>query len=448
MAEEAAGEAPAPAGAPADADRDPAARQEAELSLEQLLRNTKSRNAQIKEAEGDIQIAQAQLDRARAAMFPTGKAMVLAAPLPEIRGNPSGSTTNWGKFGPFVLGSLEIAQPLYTFGQIGSYKRAAEYQIEANTNLAAMKRDEVVFKTKEIYYGYRLASSLDRLVEELVSFLDEASKEAEKQVNSKKSKIKPKDLYELNTQLETLRQLKLAAETARKTAEKAVAWMSVTPFDSLPFEKIMPESYEKKTLEQYVASAKAMRPEFKALSAGLQARAALRDAKRAQSYPILFLGGTLGFSWSPVADKQQSIFANDPFNRVLGGVGVGLRFDLEFSRHSAEAAEQEAERLKLKAKEDYAVPGIELEVKKAYFELEQAASGLEIAERRKKLARKWFMSSASGWSIGLTPARDLMDALEADGLAKKNYLETVYSLNLALANLSRVVGTEVTSLKY
>lgn len=430
---------------PARSDREPQAEP---LSLESLLRNARSRNAQIKEAEADIEIARAQLDRARAAMFPTGKATVLAAPLPEMRGDPQSSTTNWGKWGPLVLGTVELAQPLYTFGQIGSYKRAAEQQIEANTGLAHMKRDEVLFRTKEMYYGYRLASSLDDLVEELIDFLEEASVEAEKQLKNKKSKIKPKDVYELNTQLETLRQLKLQASAARQTAEKAVSWITATPFDNLPKEKLAPESYEKRTLDDYLALAKSGRPELKALTAGLQARAALRDAKRAQSYPVLFLGGTLGFSWSPVADRQQSIFANDPFNRVLGGVGLGLRFDLEFSRHAAEAAEQEAERIKLKAKQDYAVPGIELEVKKAYYELEQASQGLEVADRRRKLARKWFVSSASGWSIGITPARDLMDALEADGLAKKNYFETVYALNLALANLSRVVGKEITSLQY
>jgi len=163
---------------------------------------------------------------------------------------------------------------------------------------------------------------------------------------------------------------------------------------------------------------------------------------------VLFVGAFGEASWSPVREKQKSIFAMDPFNRIQGGAGLGLKFDLEFARHSAEAAEQEAEAMKLKAKESYAVPGIELQVKKAYWELEQAAQGLEVAERRKALGKKWFVQSAMGWSIGITPAKDLLEALEGNGLSKKNYIETVYALNLALARLSLAVGEELTELKY
>jgi len=50
--------------------------------------------------------------------------------------------------------------------------------------------------------------------------------------------------------------------------------------------------------------------------------------------------------------------------------------------------------------------------------------------------------------VGLTPAKDILEALEGDGLAKKNYIETVYGLNMALARLSQAVGQEVTELRY
>ena len=163
---------------------------------------------------------------------------------------------------------------------------------------------------------------------------------------------------------------------------------------------------------------------------------------------MVFVGAFGSYPWSPVREKQHSVFANDPFNMPFGGVGVGLRLDLEFKRHSAEASEQEAELIKLKATESYAVPGIELQVKKAFWELEQAKESLEIAERRKELSKKWFVSSAMGWSIGLTPAKDLLEALEGDGLAKKNFVETVFSFNMALARLSQAVGREVAEIKY
>ncbi|MCB0404675.1 MAG: TolC family protein [Bdellovibrionales bacterium] len=307
------------------------------LSLEALLKNAVTGNAEIKEKLADVKVAEAQQDQANAAGLPSGQAVVLGAPMPEVRGDVNNSTTNLGKWGPFIQGAIQIIQPLYTFGQLGSYKDAAAHQILAKQELARMKKDEIVYKTKEYYYGFQLAYTLETLVSDVVGTLEEAAAEAEKGLKKKKSKIKPHDVYHLKTELENLRQLGLEATAAKKTAERAVAWISTKSFEELPVRKIRPVEFEKKSLDDYMGLARANRPEFKALKEGIQARRALRDAKQAQSYPVLFLGGTFAAGWSPVADRPNSLYANDYFNRVIGGGGVGLRFDLEFWRHSAEA---------------------------------------------------------------------------------------------------------------
>lgn len=421
------------------------------MSLEQVLKSTITSNGQIQESLQDVEAARAQLSQAHAAMWPRATATVLAAPIFEETGNAVKSNSNWSRWGPFITGGVQIVQPLYTFGQISSYKKAAENQITAKSELASVKRDEMVMTAKEFYYSYQMATDLEALVDDLISFLDEAVTTAEESLNKKKkggTAVKPHDVFRLKSALEDLRQKKLYATQGRQTAERAVAWVAGLPSVKIPKGAMKAEPFEKKTLEQYLAIAKAKRPEFRALAAGQEARLALRDAKRAQSYPVFFVGAFGSAGWSPVREKQQSIFALDPFNRVEGGAGFGLKFDLEFARHSAEAAEQEAEAMKLKAKESYAVPGIELQVKKAFWELEQAVTGLEVAERRKAIGKKWFVGSAMGWSIGITPAKDLLEALEGNGLAKKNYVETVFSYNMALGRLSQAIGEEVTGLRY
>jgi outer membrane protein len=422
----------------------------AEVSLEAVLKNVLSNNGMIQESMQDVEIARAQLEQARAAVLPHANALVLAAPIFEEKGNALTSTSNWSKWGPLVKGGIEVAQPLYSFGMLSSYRRAAEKQIDARTGQAEMKRAEVLMTAKEMYYGYQMATDLESLVEDLTSFLGEAITTAEDGLKDKKRKstVKPHDVYRLKTAFDDLEQKKLYAKAAKQTAEKAIAWVSGVPQVALPKRTLQPEKYQKLALEEYLKIAKAKRPEFMALASGQEARLALRDAKRAQSYPVLFVGGFASLGWSPVREKQNSVFANDPFNSISGGVGLGLKFDLEFGRHAAEAHEQEAEAMKLKATETYAAPGIELQVKKAYWELEQAITGLEVAERRRALGKKWFVSSAMGWSIGITPAKDLMESLEGNGLARKNYIETVYALNMALGHLSQAIGQEVTELKY
>jgi len=419
------------------------------VTLEQLLRNALERNGQIQESLQDVEVAKSHVDLARAAQWPKASALMLAAPIFEERGNAVSSRSNWNKWGPFLQGSVELAQPLYTFGQISSYRKAAESEVLAKSEQVDIKRGEILMTTKEYYYSYLMAKDLESLVEDLSKFLSEAVTTAEETLKEgKKSAVKPHDLYRLKTALEDLLQKKLYAKQGRQTAEKALAWITATPFESLAARSLKPETYDLKSLDEYLKSAQAQRPEFRALKAGQDARAALRDAKQAQSLPVVFVGGFGSIGWSPVRDRQSSIYANDPFNRLWGGVGLGVKLDLEFKKHAAEASEQEAELMKLRATESYAAPGIELQVKKAFWELEQAKEGLEVAERRKALSKKWFVSSAMGWSIGLTAAKDLLESLEGDGLAKKNYIETVFSLNMALARLSQAVGREVTGLKY
>lgn len=420
------------------------------LQLEEVLRQTLSRNGMIQEAVEDVEIARAQQKRAAAASFPKGEAILIGAPIFEEVGNAVSSTQNWSKWGPFVTGGVQVIQPLFTFGQISGYQKAAEHQINAKTELAEVKRFEVLQQAKEYWYGLQMAADLEKLVEGLVSFLEEAVNTAEEDAKNtkKKNAVKPHDLFKLKSALEDLRQKKLLASAGRQTAERAIAWVSGMNFGALEVAPSKSEPHEKRALAEYLDMAKKYRPEFRALQEGQRAREALRDAKQAQSYPTIFVGAFFSAGWSPVRTRQLSIYANDPFNRVNGGGGLGVRIDLEFWRHAAEAAEENAQAMKLKATESYAAPGIELQVKKAYWEYEQALKGLEIAEKRKALGKKWFVQSAMGWSIGLTAAKDLLESLEGDGTARKNYIETVYQLNVSLGRLSQAVGREITQLKY
>jgi outer membrane protein TolC len=416
-------------------------------NLEAVLKATLSKNGQIQEAEQDVEIARAQVDRAKAAMWPKGQTTLLLAPLFEERGNALHSVRNYNNWGPYISSYTQIVQPLLTFGQISGYRKAAEHQEVATGELAKMKRNEVLATVKDFYYTCLMAADLEKLVGTLSEFLSGAMKDAEENKN-KKNAVKPHDLNRLKIAYDDLQQKGLYAKQGKQTAQKAVLWMTGNTYDSLALNTMEPQEFETKSLQQYLEMARVHRPELKALVAGQIARNSLADAKQAQSYPTLFVGGVLDLNWSPVRDPQQSFYAQDMFNRLQGGVAIGLRLDLEFARHNAEASEERAQSMKLKATESYAAPGIEVEVSRAYWELEQSREGLEIAERRKKTGRKWFIGSAMGWSIGVTPAKDLMEALEGDGTSRQNYIQTIYLYNSALAKLSKAVGTEITTLKY
>src|SRR5262245_20246296 len=115
------------------------AEEEPLMPFENILKVTLEKNAQIQEAVADIEIARQQLERANAALFPSVSAIILAAPIFEERGNALKSTSNLSNWGPYLNAGVQVIQPIYTFGQIGGYQKAAEGQIAANTELAEMK---------------------------------------------------------------------------------------------------------------------------------------------------------------------------------------------------------------------------------------------------------------------------------------------------------------------
>lgn len=414
-----------------------------------ILKAVSENNGQILEAQSQVEVARQQLAQARAAMFPRAYAQVIAAPLFEERGNAVAVTRNFNNWGPFISGELAVIQPLFTFGQLDGYKTAAQHQITANEGLVQMKRTDVLYSAKELYYSFQMAVEMEKLVKKLSKFLGEASEAGEQALKEgKKSPVREHDLYRLRSARQDLLQKKLFAEQARKTAEKAVLWMAANKYDDLTPEPLVPESLELKSIDEYLQMAKAFRAEYKTILAGQLAYENLAKAKQAQSYPTIFVGMFGYAAWSPVRDRQDSYYAMDPFNRPNGGVGVGLRMNFEFARHAAEAGEARAQAMKYKATESYAIPGIDLQVKRAVWEVQQAQEGLKIATERKDMTKKWFVSSAMGWSIGVTPAKDIMEALEGDGLSQRNYIETVFSLNMAIARLSQAVGKEMGSPNY
>jgi outer membrane protein TolC len=76
------------------------------LTFENLLKSTLSNNGMIQESAQDIEVARAQLDRAKAAFWPKASVGFLGAPIFEETGDALNSKTNLNKWGPFLRGSI------------------------------------------------------------------------------------------------------------------------------------------------------------------------------------------------------------------------------------------------------------------------------------------------------------------------------------------------------
>lgn len=164
----------------------------------------------------------------------------------------------------------------------------------------------------------------------------------------------------------------------------------------------------------------------------------LAEAERLADAPVVFVGGT--FNWAPTRDDSDNPCHNDNFNRINGGVAIGLQWDDQPARSQAAvdaARTREAEVQSLKA---FAATGIPLEVYRAHQSLVQQAELATLTKRSVKAARRWMTFSANAYQAGTGEARDVLEGLVALLGAKRTYYQHLRGYHDARADLARATG--------
>jgi hypothetical protein len=91
----------------------------------------------------------------------------------------------------------------------------------------------------------------------------------------------------------------------------------------------------------------------------------------------------------------------------------------------------------------YAHEGLKVLLNKAYMEVQEKEERAETLKKAYKSAKKWLTNIGASVSLGLTPAKDVVDAYTTRALVFKDYYESLYHYQMAWANLSSATGIEV-----
>lgn len=75
--------------------------------------------------------------------------------------------------------TMQILQPIYTFGKISGYRTAVEGGIKASEAEYDKKRSEIILKTKELYWSLSMIRELRNLANEIKNKLEKAIKRTE-----------------------------------------------------------------------------------------------------------------------------------------------------------------------------------------------------------------------------------------------------------------------------
>jgi outer membrane protein TolC len=186
------------------------------------------------------------------------------------------------------------------------------------------------------------------------------------------------------------------------------------------------------------AIAEALRGRSDLASAGASVRAAeaaLRGEK-AQRLPVVSFSADYGGAGVNLGNLN-SVYTVSGNVSVPIYTGGRIRADIEQAR--SDAARREAEYADLKGRIAY-------DVRVAWLDLTASDSGVSVATRNKALAEKALLQSRDRYSNGVTNYLEVVEAQEAVAAANDNYIQSLYSYNVAMISLARAMGGANTKL--
>ncbi|MHC1742272.1 MAG: TolC family protein [Syntrophobacteraceae bacterium] len=428
------------------------------VSLDDAIGMALERSPELREADQDIASAKADLDQAKGGRWAQLDVVGVTGPvkdadLPIVRTNPV-NFNNGGMVGKLVdqdhdsigiFGRLELAlvQPLFTFGKISNRIKAAAKGLEAQRAAKDRKRNELVRNVKEMYFGLLVAQQGRDAAKDAEDFNNDAKRRIERLLQLKAKNVDPNDLYRIESLDGEIQAFKAKAESGAKTAYMALKQTIGFPAGqdfALDVKELPKDTRALSSKEENVRMALDKRPEFEQLRHGIEAQKSMVKAARADLYPTVFAAGFGSFAGAPGRDRMDISYFPDEFNHAQGGAVLGGQWHFDFGITRAKVRKEEAGYKKLQASQDFAEQNIPVEVTKYYDQVIEYQASYQAYEKAAVAARKWIVTSFSNFDLGVGSARDMYDAIDRYGKNQGEYLLTLYSYHVSLANLSYAVG--------
>jgi outer membrane protein TolC len=424
------------------------------LTLGECIDEALTHSPDLAAAAADIAAAQARLHQAQAGRYGEAGYTQLLGLVNRARGNPTSSpdsnTDFFSGLGPFTRLDLHLAIPLVTFGKLQAALEAARRGTESERARSQERRASIILSTKQLYYSVLLARQLTDVLHDMQDTLDKAVATTEKRLAERAKGVTEIDLLKLKVGrarfAKGLLEVEASGRLAQSALARAVGRANGEGFD-IADRKLEPVDATIRPLDDYLSAALDNRPEWAQLQAGLAAQEAKVQIEESGYYPTLFLSTGLQFARAGNRTEQSNPFAYDDFN-YLRPVGVlGLNWDLNFFSTSAKVDEERAKLERLRAQRREAETGLPLELRKTYVEVAKSRDGMKAAEQGRKAARGLLILTVSNFDLALGTAEDVFDGIGAYTESSSDYFQAVHDYNVAVADLSRLVG-EVTNLKY
>lgn len=414
-------------------------------SLERCLALAERNFPKIREARARRSQKLAQVDQARYAPFSEFTLSGGLALAPTLHGTSQYSlntdkalTNNMGM--AWQVG-IDGALPLYTFGKMSNAIDAAEAASRVGNHEIDKERNEVRLNVRRAFYGVQLARDALALVREAAGRIDSQVEKMKKQVDEGEGD----DIQLLRIQV-FRSDLTVRESEAEKQETVALAGLRFLTGEgdglNVPDEPLVPLRHGLGTLSEYLASAERHRPEAGMALAGVAARQASLKLEKSKLFPDIGVGLSAKWTYAPEITDQTNPFVRDDGNRIGFGIGLVMRYKLDFLPQSARISFAKAQLDEVQATRQWALGGIAQQVKDAYAEVQDTRRRLKAMSDASRLAKQWMLRVQQGIEVGTMDDEDIV--LPAREYATKRFGEmaATYEYNVALAKLAQATGDE------
>ena len=413
------------------------------FTLDQLLERAQVHNTDVAVARWRVDGARAKLKQARAAyVLPRLRLESYGGLTPDAEGdifNPPSDTSGLRPLGPFLRAELAFIQPLYTFGRLSNLHAAADAGVDVERAGLEASRQDVAREVKELYYGVLWAQDLSGLAGRLREELEKW----ESEVSDTDPDIPLSAPYKLRLALIELVDREREIDDKLALARAALAW-KVGLDDRAPYSLaegwLSAVNAHVPSVDSLQEAALLHRPDWQQLRAGIAARGAQEQAARSAYYPQVFLAGGVRYAAAPGRTDQHNPFVKDEYNLFNGAIVLGLRQSFEWGMLGAEVDRARSRRLQLEARRQSARQGIHLEIEAAHRQFRRAEHKLDGALEARNLVREWVQIARDEFELDPSQIKELVSAFEALAASEEAYYRSLFDVNIALAELERVVG--------
>jgi outer membrane protein len=422
------------------------------LTLQDAVARALATSEEVQTAREQRSLAEAQITQARAGAFPQVSGGVVynrtlasifdnlqLGPPPEpgedpppnpFAGLPFGQANTWNA-------SLQIAQPLYTGGRVGTalaiarnVRAAADLQIEE-------AEADVVLQVRNAYFQAVLADEMVGIAREAFTLADQTLRQVE--LFRRQGTASEFDVLRARVERDNLEPGIVEAQNARRLAELNLKRLAHLPADQpvAPATPLAPTVAE--VDREALEAALARRPALRALEQQLAARQGAVRIARANYLPSVAAAGNFAYQAFPTQiapidadwrrDWSVSLQASIPiFN------GFRTRGQVDQAQAELRIAELQYAQVS---------QGLELELQAALGEFDAARAQIEARRATSGMAQRALELVELRFRSGLATQLDVSNARLLLQQARVHEAQALYGYVHALARLERVSGGEV-----